>query len=400
MPQLRAGGPAQALVASPDQRMAAELKHLLGREIPQLQLVMRSEYPTRSSLAELTNQGGIQLCFLDIASDRDASAAAMALVSAYYPGVPLFALLRANDPDLILQCLRQGASEFLIQPFTTEQLQAALAKLSRFHQTRPAQPGSNCRVFCVLPGKGACGATTVACHLAHSLQRHGLPKVLLADMDGYTGTVAFLLKLKSGYSFIDALQHSGNLEADIWKALVTPTCGIDVLLAPENPMDGAGNDADPTPIVSYARNVYDAVVLDAGSPYGEWNAALARAADEVLIVTTGELAALHSFQRARAYLESKGANGDNIRLVINRHAKNQGLDREAIEQALHCEIYNTLPADPDAVLRSLMDGRPVPANSSFGKSVAHLAAALAGQNGNGKVHHATGLGGFFKKLMG
>lgn len=379
--------------------MAAEIKHLLGREIPQMKLVFRSDYPTRSALSELAAQDGIRLCFLDIASDRDAAFGALSAVGACCPDTPIFALLRSDDPELILQCLRQGASEFLIQPFTTDQLHAAMAKLSRFYQTPAAQPETNCRVFCVLPGKGACGATTVACHLAHSLHRHGFSKVLLADMDGLTGTVAFLLKLKSNYSFIDALQHAGNLEADIWKVLVNPTSGIDVLLAPENPMEGFGDGADPTPIVAYARRAYDAVVLDGGSSYGEWNAALARSANETLIVSTSELAALHSFQRARSYLVSKGARRDSVRLVINRQMKKQGLGQEAIEQALQCEVFNTLPADPDAIRRSLMDGRPAPANSSFGKSVSHLAAALAGHATNGKSH-SSGLSGFLKRLVG
>ena len=385
MSDLRVAEPALALVASPDQRMAADLKHLLGHELPRLRLIVQGDYPSPSSLAALPAQGGIQLCFLDIASDRAASFAAISLLGSCCPGVPVFALLRSNDPDLILQCLRQGATEFLVHPFTPDQFRSALAKLSRFHLARTAEPETNSRVYCVLPGKGACGASTVACHLAHTLKRQGAAKVLLADMDGMTGTVAFLLKLKSNYSFVDALSHVGNLDAGVWKALVTPAQGIDVLLAPENPVETLGDDADPSPIVAHARRIYDAVVLDGGSPYGAWNAALARAADETLIVTTGELAALHSFRRARAYLEANGVNGECVRLVINRFTKSLGLDCGAIEQALQYQVFSTLPADPESIQRSLMEGRPAPSNSSFGKSVVYLAAALAGHHGDGKI---------------
>ena len=42
--------------------------------------------------------------------------------------LPLWNLLGGNDPDFILQCLRAGASDFLMQPFTAEQIEGAFAK--------------------------------------------------------------------------------------------------------------------------------------------------------------------------------------------------------------------------------------------------------------------------------
>ena len=56
-----------------------------------------------------------------------------------------------------------------------------------------------------MPGKGACGASTIAANLAYHIQRLSKTRLLLADMDPMTGTTSFLLNLKSTYSFIDAL---------------------------------------------------------------------------------------------------------------------------------------------------------------------------------------------------
>ena len=52
-----------------------------------------------------------------------------------------------------------------------------------------------------MPAKGACGATTIACNLAFQWKRLGAKKILLADLDPLTGTLSFLLKIKSIYSF-------------------------------------------------------------------------------------------------------------------------------------------------------------------------------------------------------
>ncbi len=45
--------------------------------------------------------------------------------------MPIVAISASNDPDLILRSLRQGASEFLFQPFTVEQVGTALDRLAR-----------------------------------------------------------------------------------------------------------------------------------------------------------------------------------------------------------------------------------------------------------------------------
>lgn len=378
MPDSRATATSRALLVSPDPLMASELRHLLGRELPLTTLTVLGSYPNRAALAELT-AGGMQLCFLDIAFDQGTAFAVMPLLGSVCPGVPVFALLPSNDPDLILQCLRQGASEFLIQPFTVEHFRAALAKISRFKPAPATQPESASKVYCVMPGKGACGATTIACHLAYTLKHQDSCKVLLADLDGLTGTLAFVLKLKSNYSFVDVLTHAGSLDADVWRALVTPSHGIDVLLSPENPIEGIGDvRSDPTSILSYSRRAYGAVVLDAGGAYGDWNLALARQCDELLLVTTNELAALHAVQRAQVYLEANGVDKSKTRLVVNRYSQEGGFDRESIQTALHSEVFGTLPSDYETIQRSLMEGKPAPAASRFGKSIAMLAEQLAG----------------------
>lgn len=377
--------------------MAAELKHLLGRELPQMALTVLGEYPNRGTLAELAADG-MRLCFLDIGSDQATAFAVMPLFGSVCPGVPLFALLPSNDPDLILQCLRQGASEFLIQPLTEDQFRSALAKLSRFQPSRVAEPESTTKVYCVMPCKGACGATTVACHLAYSLKRQESGKVLLADLDGLTGTLAFLLKLKSNYSFVDALTHAGNLDADVWRALVTPTQGIDVMLCPEDPVNGIGDTSNPAPILNYSRRAYGTVVVDCGGAYGEWNLSLARLCDELLLVTTNELAALHSAQRVRAYLKDNGVDLSKTRLIVNRYSQEVGFDRESIETALRSEVFDTLPGDYEAIQKSLMEGKPVPAGSRFGKSIARLAEQLGGRQ---KVETKGSLfSGLFRKRAG
>ena len=80
----------------------------------------------------------------------------------------------------------------------------------------------------------------------------------------------FLLKIKSNYSFMDVLAHAQEIDADLWRAVVTNRQGVDVLLAPEQLPEGMGEVNDSSKVIEFARGAYDVVVLDSGGVYGDW----------------------------------------------------------------------------------------------------------------------------------
>ncbi len=365
--------------------MSTEVSALLAAELPGLRLNTLRQYPGPGAVAAVAAEA--QACFLDIATTPQAAEETMACLAADFPGLPIVillrsgdadALLRSSDADLILQFLRRGAAEFLIQPFTREQVERVLRKIPALREGASTYAGARGKVFVVLPGKGASGATTIACNLAHALRGAKSAKVLLADLDGLTGTVSFVLKLKSAYSFIDAVGQSSELDPDLWKALVTPAHGMDVLLSPENPVDCYAQALDPSSLVMAARQTYDMVVLDGGGIYGEWNASLIQLADEVVLVTTNELPALHATRRALAALDRSGVARSRLRIVLNRHQTKVGLPEDGVSTELQTSVYRILPNDTEAVRKALMEGKPVPHATNFGRSVAGLARALAG----------------------
>lgn len=376
----------------PDAGMAAELAKVLARRLPEAVPTHLKSYPSASALAQAVNSAGMRLCFLDAGTNREVAFQLLSEISTLASDVVVVALLAGNDPDLIMRCLRQGANEFLIRPFSEEQLEAALQKLARSRPpNRPAE-NANCRICCVMPGKGACGASTLAINLAFHLQRPVHGKLLLADMDPLTGTLAFQLKLKSNFSFLDALTRIASLDADLWKAVVVPCQGVDVLLSPENPVDAAGEAGDPAALLRYSRQLYKAMVVDTGGGYGDWSLALAEQADELLLVTTTELAALHATQRALAYLEENGIPRSRIRLVVSRYRPGVGLPQREVETALGLEVFHVLPSDSESVERSLLEGKAALPGSKYAKGVAQLSEKLAGQE---RTRKKSLLGGFF-----
>jgi Flp pilus assembly CpaE family ATPase len=121
------------------------------------------------------------------------------------------------------------------------------------------------------------------------------------------------------------------------------------------------------------------VILDAASPYGTWAEELAKLCDELMLVTTNELPALHSTQRAIAHLERNGIERSKIKLVVNRFNADLGLDQTAIQTAMNLDVFQLLPDDPDTIQKSLLEGKPVASNTALGKHFMSMAERLGGR---------------------
>jgi pilus assembly protein CpaE len=129
---------------------------------------------------------------------------------------PVIAALHTEaTPDLILDAVRAGASEFLYPPLQ-ESLLKTLTRVSdeRQQQRGPARKGG--KVLAFLSAKGGCGATTIACHMAVELSHQTRQYTLLADLDFSAGMISFLMKSRSDYSVLDALRNVHRLDLSFW----------------------------------------------------------------------------------------------------------------------------------------------------------------------------------------
>lgn len=399
LPFKRISGIWKHLIICPDRAVFQGLTSILAELTPGSVLTDLKAYPTRRALSDVLGSAQPNLCFLDVGSSWESAVALMNEVNSISPPIPVVAISSGNDPDIILRSLRQGASEFLFQPFAVEQVGAALDRLTRLHNESGQARGEMGKVFCVVPGQGASGASTLAANVSFRMQKlNPQKKVLLADLDPNSGTLSFLLKLKSSYSFIDVLQHSSQMDEDLWKAIVNNWHGVDVILSPENPVDSipiheAGH------MIDYSREHYGNVILDMAGVHGDWTEQIAKLCDELLLVTTNELPALHSTQKAVAHLERGGVEHSKIRLIVNRYDPENGLELDAIETALNLEVSESLPNDVGALQKSLLEGKSVGSSTSLGKGYNRIAESLAGARKT-EVKRKALFGGLFSAFEG
>ena len=332
-------------------------------------------YVNPEQALSLVSQGNANICFLDVGTNQQE--ALKLLGTLRKASIPVIALHTSNDPVLILSCLREGAGEFLWLPDGADQFAEAIHRITRRGRARNGRFRGE--VLCFMPGKGACGATTIACNVAFQLQSITGEKVLLADLDPLPAPSPSFSKINSEYSFVQALANSSRMDDDLWKGLVVNSRDLDVLLSPESPMDIVQDEQDLAALLHYWRQMYSFVLLDVATPYSDWGLALARLCDSLMMVTTNELPAVLATQNALAYLERNGVHRAKVKPIVNRYNTDVGLEQEAIEAALDLPVFHVLPSDYQCIQKALLDGHSIPGNTRVGKSITELAERLAGR---------------------
>ncbi len=330
-----------------------------------------AEYPPSGTAGALLERSSSNICFVDTATDAEY---AQQLISEFAAAAPVVALHPRNDADLILRCLRRGACEFVADP-TVEVVRGVLERLGRARADASHRPPGE--IYCVVPGKPGCGASTVAAHLAIQFRRSGPGPVLLVDGDPLTASIAFILKLKPEFHLEDVVRDWARMDDDLWARLTIPAFGVDVLAAPEDPTTRTEvNRRFAGELCTFWRERYDTVVLDLPDMRAAADCGFCALADMILLVTTNELAALQATNRSLRYLGPGPDERAKLRLILNRYTTVSGLKREDVKTALSLEPFASLCNEYDVIQTALLDGKPVPPGSRFGASVRALCGQL------------------------
>jgi len=291
----------------------------------------------------------------------------------------IVALNRSADAQVILSALRAGVNEYLFPPLK-ESLKKALEKRSA-ERSRKRDGGSKGagKSFAFSSVKGGCGATTIACHVAQELGRQG-QKVLLSDLDMDAGLIGFITKTKAVYSIQDAVNNLHRLDISYWKALVSNGIpGVEIVSAPlalaskQQPKDDQIRH-----VLAFARPHYDWTIADLGRGLSRLSMAALEEMDEVCLVTTLEVPALHQCKQIVQTLLDSGYGKGLIRLVLNRAPKRLDITPGELEKMLGIPIFALVPNDYPELYETYAEGRMLNLNSDLGRQIAKLATKLAG----------------------
>ena len=302
-------------------------------------------------------------------------------VRAALPDCMLVALDTTAQPETILAAMRVGANEFLYPPLGNN-LRKAVERQAEIRPVRRENNRPPGKVFGFLSAKGGSGATTIACHLAAELGRVSAQRsehTLLVDLDLQSGIVGFLMKVKSSYSVLDALQNLHRLDVSYWNALVSAGWpGLEIIAAPSGylPKDPVSGESL-AKVVAFVRAHYAWTVVDLGSALNLATIAVLDEIDEIFLVTTLEVPSLHQAKQAVQTLINAGF-GSRLRVILNRTPQRPDVTAEELERILGAPIDTMLPNDYYALYDAFCKGKLLPPGSHLNRQMASFAMRLAG----------------------
>ncbi len=348
------------------------------QDLPVRIILEQSEIGDLDSLVGRVERIRPDVIFLDISALREPLDQVIRKIRSGASTCAVLALNTSAEPAAILDAMRSGAAEYLYPPMR-EQVQAALERIGTECKNANQSVRRGGRTIGFLSAKGGCGATTIACHAAVELPKFTQSHVLLADLDFDSGMVAFLMKTGSKYSIGDAVSNTQRLDKDYWKALVTNGIpGLEVIAAPVPSSRAALGPEQLRIVLSFIRTQYDWVVLDLGSGLSTSSMTALDEIDDLFIVTTLEVPALHQAKTMVRRLLESGVQPSRLHLVLNRAPKRYEITMEELAVMLGTPVFAVVPNDYLALHECYADGKLLPEGSALNRHFASFAMKVAG----------------------
>lgn len=312
---------------------------------------------------------------LDLSSVPSELNIAMRQLRYQAPRIKVVGLHSSADPQTILSAMRAGANEFLHPPLE-DTLLPALERILSAAET-DLTPSVRGRIIGFLSAKGGCGATTLACHVASELQTLTRKNVLLADLDLTSGLVGFLMKTPSSYSILDAIKNLSRLDESLWRALIVEhRPGLSVIPAPaaysrwDHP-----DESHLRQMLQFMRTQHDWIILDLGRSLNSIATAVLEEIDQLFLVSTLEVVALHGL---KSIVHGLFEQGEKLQLVLNRTPKTMDISTQELEKILGRSLYAALPNDYVGLYQSYSSGNLLNSNARLAQHFAGLASKIAG----------------------
>ncbi len=313
--------------------------------------------------------------------DMDGIAATEQL-SSTVPGAAVVMMSVQGEADYLRRSMLAGAREFLVKPFSSDELTASIRQVSareRDKQSRMAvvapapasgtgtpgarsgDPGEPGIVVAVFSPKGGVGRTTVAVNLAVAAATELGKKVVIMDASFQFGDVGVLLNLnpksKSIADLIPELEV-GELDS-IDTFLINHTAGVRVLLAPPSPETAEMiTAAGVKKVIETLRRDHDLVVVDCTAFFNDTTLAVLDAADVILTMLSLEITSIKNMRLFLEVAEQLGYESGKVRLVLNRADSALGIRVADVEHSIGRKVDETIVSDGRSVVYALNRGVP------------------------------------------
>ncbi|MCF6095652.1 response regulator [Thermovorax subterraneus] len=276
-----------------------------------------------------------------------------------------------GEYEYLRKAMAAGAREYLVKPFSAEELANAIRRVHEAQKRRNALIANSSsvnlsnfpskrkgKIITFFSTKGGVGRTTLSCNLAVMLAQETKKDVALLDFDLESGDVTVMLNISAKISLADLAKEEENIDIKAVEGFLIPhISGVKVLPAPLSPEQA--ELITPTHVeqlLKVMKENFDFLIVDTSPLYSEINLMVLEQSDIVVLVLTQELTSIKHVKTDAEIL--KKLNCDfKIRFVLNCQ-DNEGIKVKDVERALGKPILAVIPADSKTVKNAVNQGIP------------------------------------------
>jgi pilus assembly protein CpaE len=310
---------------------------------------------------ELARQHRPNVVLMDINMPDDDGISASHTLTKAVPESQVIIMSVQNEADYVRRAMLAGARDFLMKPFSGDELVEAVR---RVHENRPiiaapvvqqqanaaaaaAAPVRHGKITAVYSPKGGAGCTTVAVNLAVSIAEKGF-ETLLIDGSLQFGDVGIMLNLKPVTSVVDLVERISELDHDLISSVVLnhQRSGLNVLLSPPRPeMAELVQEKQLRSLMRTLRLHYDYIIVDTSTALNDVNLAMLDTADRIILLTRQSLPSLKNVSRFFDLTNDLEYEDDKVMLVVNHGSKKLNISVTDIADTLKWPVIAVVPED-------------------------------------------------------
>ena len=348
----------------------------------------------RGAIHSLSVSASPTILLIDLSESTDPLNDVNALAEVCEPGTVVIAAGTVNDVRLYRELLNSGIQDYLLKPFTADQVRDALA------QAQMMLMGPRHGVLAedaihlmtaVIGVRGGAGASTVASSIAWLMGDSGGHATALLDLDVHFGTGALSLDLEPGRGLTDAIDNPARIDGlFLERALVKANDKLSVLSAEapiNNPIitDGGAYFQ----LQEEMKGAFECTVVDVPRMMMVQHPHLFHDVQSVVLVVELTLAATRDTIRILAWLKNNAPQA-GVLVVANRvHPSLTEISRKDFENSIEREIDFMLPYDHKQAVNAAKLGKPIAEAgraSKLGQGLAQITEkllSLVGDDGGG-----------------
>ena len=298
----------------------------------------------------------------------------------------------SSDMTMMRLAMQAGARDLLPMPLAASDFLHAIDRLRGESHSRYAQKSGTIDAF--INAKGGCGATFIACNVAHAARKESKQRVAVIDLDPQFGAVPLYFDLFPKRGLIQALENLAVLDDVALEGYFTKhASGLEVMshaadqpLALEELSAAAVNQ-----LLDLVVRGRDRVIVDLPRRIDAVSASVMERSRNIVLILQQTMTSLRDASRMLHWMRNElSLDRERLVVAVNRYEKSAPITLDNIRSTLNCDDPLVVPNDFRTVSECVNSGTPL-LEHARGSAIARAVITVDNRLSGASVPERSGL---------